>query len=130
MSSDVMIVCKEFNNSYRNYTKENNYTVDIPAICIDEASMGEPWTEFGKWFVEKYYNGYSMLETLVMTRNGSQDDVDKMQSAILDTKFTEVDYEAVCIALEKMQTKPDLNKEKLKEYLKKCIGNSISTENW
>lgn len=125
-----MIVCKEFNNSYKNYTKENNYTVEIPAPCIDEASMGEPWTEFGKWFVEKYYNGYSMIETLLMSRHGGQEKVDEMQSAILDSVFTETDYEAVCIALEKMQTKADLDKEKLKEYLKKCIGNHISTENW
>ncbi len=125
-----MIICKEFNNSYRNLTKENDYTVDNPAIFIDEASMGEPWNEFGKWFVDKYYNGYSMLEVLTSTRNGTQKDIDKMQDEIFDNPLKEFDYQTVCNAMDSMKCHTNMDKQKVKDYLKICVGKSISTENW
>lgn len=125
-----MVICKEYNNSYHNLTEKNNYTVKNPAIFIDEASMGEPHNEFGKWFVNKYYNGYSMIETLVLSKNESQEKVDELQNKIFDNPLTTVDYENICNAVDKMKCHKDMNKNTFKKYIKSCIGKSISTENW
>jgi hypothetical protein len=102
------------------------------AVRIDEASMGEPWSEFGKWFVDKFYHGYSMMEVLLASQRpgGSQEMIDEMQAEIHDNTFTEFDYKTVCDAMDQMQCYADMDKEKVKAYLKLCIGKAISTENW
>ena len=57
MSSDVMIVCKEIGTTF-----DGDNTED--AIFVDEASIGEPWSEFGIWIQDYIWkmgaNGYCL----------------------------------------------------------------------
>jgi len=147
MSSDVMIITKEDGNSYYDqyvpteFMREHDF--DSPeykaeaerrkpkreACFIDEASMGDPWNEFGKWFVQRYNNhAYDLLATVAFAHN--QEQVDKMSHEVGDLTFTESDYKAVEDALKTMQVHQNLDKEKVLEYLKDTIGLHIATENW
>ncbi len=99
------------------------------AFKIDEASMGDPWTEFGKWFVERFNNHvYGLADVLMMAKN--QDDINRMQHEVGSQIFTEADYLSVEKALETMVKRPDLNKQEALDYLKGSIGLHIATENW
>lgn len=124
MSSDVMIICKEYNNYYGdrvNHPEDRKPTKD--AVFIDEASMGEPWSEFGKWFVERYYQGMTMVEQIMTAGHVKQE-------SFMGREYTETDFESVKIALKKMTTHKNLDESKVLTYLQDCIGKHVSTENW
>ena len=126
MSADMMVVCKEYNNDFARMIKPANEGTPLPelnqnkeedAYQIDETSMGEPWTEFGKWFGSRFCKAPGILEQL---------------HGITGHKwsiFTEVDYKEVEKALIKMENTIKDKKEFL-VYMKKLIGKNISTENW
>ena len=68
MSSDVMIICKE---SGTHFEGDNS---DV-AIFIDEASMGDPLSEFGKWLVNyvwsirhKRLDGYDINKMILAVK--------------------------------------------------------------
>lgn len=148
MSSDVMIVCKEFKNQYDYLStpdsmfgvggKETDWDAINKwheehkpvheAVFIDEASMGESWHEFGKWFVDHFYNGHGMIAVLTLAK--TQEEIDKMQNEIFDKPLTFFDYKMICEAMDQMECHEKMDKGKVKDYLNKCIGKSISTENW
>jgi len=145
-----MIICKEFKNSYRAQsipseffrqcdkmdskdwlktleleTKKRNTIVD--AVCIDEASMSEPWTPFGKWFVDRYYAGPSMMESIMIAQRGSNHDSLELFRSVV---FTQEDFDAVKKQMKETGYDESKNASTILEYLQKCIGNHISTENW
>lgn len=125
MSSDVMIICKEFNNFYSG--RLQNLELVKPqkeAMFIDEASMGESWSEFGKWFVERYYQGMTMVEKVMIAGSGIQEET------FMGREFLETDFESIKIALKNLKTHKDFDKSKVLAYLQECIGKHISTENW
>ena len=103
MSADAMIICKE-----------------DPELAhfIDETSGGEPWSEFGKWFVQRYCGAPGFLETMA---GDTEHNFIKLENA---------DYQGIKVALQEMKTHEHLNKEKFLEYIKSHIGKHISTENW
>ena len=47
MSSDMMIICKEDDSRSTGKNHEK-------AFFVDECSMGEPWSVFGRWFQDRY----------------------------------------------------------------------------
>lgn len=55
MSSDMMIVCKEDESTYDGAYPEL-------AIFVDECGMGEPFSDFGKWFQARYCGMPSIIE--------------------------------------------------------------------
>lgn len=122
MSSDMMLVCEEDNNYYSGkphdeiLNKRKNEKES--AVFIDECSMGEPWSDFGKWFQERFCKGPSMLEQVM-----GKKDHDWMV-------LSEQDIISIKDALGKMKTHKDIDKDKLIKYLESHIGKHISTENW
>lgn len=107
MSADMMIISKEDDSSYEGAGHEK-------AVHIDETSMGEPWTEFGKWFGERYCKAPGILEQM----HGI-----KEHDYIL---FTQEDADACKHALERMEH-TDYVKPEVFDAL---VGKHISTENW
>lgn len=127
MSSDVMIVCQEYDNDSSALMKAVRTGKDLPprrdtppehqAYMIDEASMGDPWTEFGNWFVSRYCKAPGIFEQLAGVTDHNY------------TLFTETDYAAVEDALQSM-THSIEDTKKFMLYMKNLIGKHISTENW
>lgn len=91
MSSDVMIISKEDGSGYNDYSEHEDIAKLDKALFIDEASMGEAWTEFGRWFQERYCRAPGLFEQLYGL-NG--------HDYIL---FTQADLDAVKTALETME---------------------------
>ena len=132
MSSDIMIVCKEFKNFYHGVDMSKDRNPVETAICIGEASMGDPGekNEFANWFISRYYSGMTMLEEL-SARGLTKELKDDM--LFQHEAFNETDLVACEHALKNMEcpyVKEDWRMKDLLEYLKKCIGKHISTENW
>lgn len=109
MSSDMMIVCQEDDSTFNGKNSKD-------AFWIDECSMGDPWTEFGKWFGERYCKSASILEQLQGFEGHHW------------LTLTEPDYNSIKEALSTMKNDVDTNK--LLIYIKEHIGKQISTENW
>ena len=110
MSADMMIICKEDNSNF-----EGNYQ---KAFFIDETSMGEPWSDFGKWFGRRYCREPGILDKLAGIKEHNY------------IELTGADFKGIEKALEEMSIHKDLDKDKLLNYIKKHIGKHISTENW
>lgn len=133
MSSDIMIVCKEFNNYYSGKDLMNDKSEPTePAVCIGEASMGDPGDEnqFANWFISRYYSGMTMLEQVAAPQI---DQKLKQDMTFQHEVFNETDVAACQYALENMSCPylGDKNgKADVLHYLKKCVGNHVSTENW
>lgn len=111
MSSDMMIICKEDGSG----DHDGNGNL---AFFVDECSMGDPWSKFGKWFQERYCKGPSMLQQLAGINEHHY------------MELTEIDVTGIMTALTKMKSHKNLDIPKLKVYLKEHIGKHISTENW
>jgi len=150
MSSDVMIICKDFKNSFHEmmiptefYKKSDEMDKDafdklleeehkkrkpvVEAVCIDEASMGDPWTSFGSWFVDRFYSGPSMAESImVATSGGDQHSLELFRGQV----FSQADFEAVKKQMDETGYADSEKAPMVLEYLQKCIGKQISTENW
>lgn len=140
-----MIVCEEFKNSYNEMNPSfevvektpveertalyEKHKPEIPAFQIDEASMGDPWNDFGKWFVQRYYDGPSMLESILTVQRGMPQEQSREMLSFKSGEFSQTDLEGIKIAL-KQKKSYDFDHKKLIEYLEKCIGKHISTENW
>ena len=110
MSSDMVIICEEDNSDHNGDTSL--------AFFIDEASMGEPWHEFGRWFMSRFCTAPSMFDQL---------------AGIKDHDFTcvtQTDFFAVRHALKNMECHENLDKKKLIDFVRAHIGKHISTENW
>lgn len=107
MSADMMIITKEDDSSYEGKGYEE-------AIQIDETSMGEPWTEFGKWFGERYCKAMGILEQMHGMKGHNY------------IEFTKEDAEAAKAALARMEHRKDIDPE----VFDSLIGKHISTENW
>lgn len=104
MTADMMIICKE---------------QDIEsAIFVDETTMGEPTTEFGRWFQSRFCGAPSTAEQVF--GNGEHK----------FTLVTTADIAGVKAALKKMTCHPSLDKEAALAYMKAHVGLHISTENW
>ena len=111
MSADMVIICKEDDSHFEGKRTE-------PPFFIDETSMGEPWSEFGKWFGERYCKAPNILEQLSgITAHGY-------------VRITEEEREAIFKAVDTMETHKGLNVSDFKEYISKHVGKHISTENW
>ena len=126
MSSDVMIVCKEYTNDTNQLIKPANDGTPLPpiqrdndkqAFCIDEASMGEPWTEFGKWFISRFCKAPDLIQILTGRTEHNW------------TLFTKVDFTAIKEALNNMEHAIK-DEKKFLLYMKNLVGKHISTENW
>lgn len=111
MSADMMIICKE-DDSHLEGKNSND------AFFIDETSMGEPWTAFGKWFGQRYCRAPSILEQIV------GDSTHKY------LELTRADYEAIKAASEDMEMHHGVAMDKLLPFIETHIGKHISTENW
>lgn len=111
MSADMMIICKEDDSSFDG----NN---DEDAFFIDETSMGEPWSDFGKWFGGRYCGAPGVMQQRAGIREHDY------------IEFTEADFAGVEKALSEMDTHKNLDKLSLLDYLRDHIGKHISTENW
>ena len=107
----MMIVCEEDDSGFEGKNSDK-------AFFVDECSGGMPWTEFGKWFGERWCGSPSIIEQM----HGMKGHHYK--------KLTKEDLEAIKLALEKKGTHERLNKEKMMKYLEKHIDKGISTENW
>ena len=111
MSADMMIICKEDDSSYDGDNSKD-------AIVIDETSMGEPWTNFGKAIQSRFCKPPTITEQI---------------RGVTDHKYTKFNKNHLKIVknnLEKMESHEHLNKDKLIQYLEGLIGKHISTENW
>jgi hypothetical protein len=111
MSADMMIISKEDNSSFEGDGTDK-------AFQIDETSMGEPWTEFGKWFGERYCGAPGILEQL----HGI--------SSHTYVKLTDVDIDAILKAFDSMEHRESLTRDKLEKFLNEHKDKHISTENW
>ena len=111
MSSDMMIVCKEDESNYEGKNLDK-------AFFIGESSMGDPHTNFGKWFGARYDRGPSILQQIAGDRS-----IDWLE-------LTTPDVIAIREALETMIMDDRINKIKFIVYLESHIGKHISTENW
>jgi hypothetical protein len=111
MSADMMIICQEDDSGF------DGEHYDL-AFLIDETSMGDPHTEFGKWFQERYSGAPSMADKICGLREHNY------------KTLTGSDLVAIKDALKNMKFREGLNKIKLLEYLQEHIGKHISTENW
>lgn len=107
MSADMMVICKEFDSSYRGKNTDK-------ALFIDETSLGIPWTEFGGWFGERFCGHPGIMEQL---QGITEHDY---------TLFTDADFAAVEAALQSMEHRENLTADDFRQF----IGNHISTENW
>ena len=110
MSADMMIVCKEDNS---HYDGDHN-----KAFFVDETSMGEPWSEFGKWFIQRYRGAPDILQQM----NGIKDHT--------YIELTSADMDGIVTAVGTMGCHEDLEEQMFFEYIKEHIGKHISTENW
>lgn len=107
MSADMMIITKEDDSHF-----EGKGTGK--AMLIDETSMGEPWTEFGKWFQERYSGAPGMLEQLHGINEHNY------------IEFTKEDATAAKAALKRLE-----HREGIRPALfDRLVGKHISTENW
>lgn len=109
MSADMMIICKEDKSSYEG----GNYEA---AFKIDETSLGEPWTKFGKWFAARYCGAPTMLEQMAGVKEHRY------------IELTLVGVAAIKKALDNMDH--GCNDKDLIQYLENHVGKHISTENW
>lgn len=107
----MMIICKEDDSSFEG----ENYD---DAFFVDETSMGEPWSEFGKWFQSRFCKAPTIMDRLAGMREHRY------------AKFTNTDLESVKNALNEMDTHEDLENESLIRFLKDRIDKHLSTENW
>lgn len=145
-----MIICKEFKNSYHEIgvpsefyrqsdtmeteewlkilkVEKNKRKPVVKAQFLDEASGGEPWGSFTKWFVDEFYAGPSMMETIfVATRGGDTSKLQQFQEKV----FTTENFEEVKRKMDETGYADGQNTPEVLEFLQKCIGNHISTENW
>jgi len=126
MSSDVMIVCKEYKNDSYQLIKPANAGTPLPplprdpdkqAFCIDEASMGQPYTDFGRWFVARYCKAPGIMEILAG------------QTEHHWTLFRKIDLAAIKLSLEELNHNIE-DTDKFLAYMKNLVGKHISTENW
>ena len=122
MSADMMIVCKEYKNDWaagdiEKMMQRRDDPCYVEPYQIDETSMGEPWTEFGKWFGQRFCKAPGILDQL----HGLKEH----RWAV----FTQPDYTAVLEALKTMDHTIE-NEREFQEYMLKLIGKHISTENW
>jgi len=107
-----MLICQEDNSGYEGNT-------DL-AFFIDECSMGDPLSEFGKWFQSRFCGSPSMGDQLIGINPR-----DHIFSVI-----TKADVFGVKAALEDMACHPNLKKQELLNCLTTHIGKHVSTENW
>jgi hypothetical protein len=110
MSADMMIVCKEDNSTY-----DGNSEL---AVFIDETSMGEPHSEFGKWFQERYCGAPDIFAQLAGIKEHSFSTL-----VVADTISIEK-------AIDTMTCHESMDKAAVKEYIRLHVGCGISTENW
>lgn len=137
MSSDVMIVCQEFENDFDSrWEKEPNKEPKVHAFRIDEASMGEPHSQFGEWFVTRFCKHANLAEQIVGIKGqhwelgkfgkGELEEVKQKIKYLEGNPKTESDkpfFKEDCIDKKE-------RRNELLVYLQKCIGKHISTENW
>ena len=110
MSADLMIVCKEDNSHYEGDSDK--------AFFVDETSMGEPWSDFGKWFVVRYSGAPGILEQIAGMKEHNYREIQ------------EADILAVKQAVKDNSIHEALNVKGLIEYLRSHLGKNISTEGW
>jgi len=119
MSSDVMVICKEDNSSFMGKETLSADTKGMDkALFIDEASMGEPHSAFGKWFVKRYCTASSMIEQLQGIKEHRY------------MLFTSSDLKGIEDAIDKLETHKKLDKSNVIQWLQDHISKHISTENW
>lgn len=106
-----MIISKEDDSSFEGDGTDK-------AFLIDETSMGEPWTEFGQWFGERYCGAPGILEQLHGIKGHRY------------IKLTDTDIKAILDAFDSMEHRETLTKEDLKKFLEEHKDKHISTENW
>jgi hypothetical protein len=111
MSADMMIICEEDDSSAKGENSEL-------AFFVDETSMGEPWSEFGKWFAGRFCGAPSMFDQMAGYKEHAF------------TRITQSDCVGVEHAIVSMQCHDNLNKGELIFFLRNHIGKHISTENW
>lgn len=102
----MMIISEEEDSHY-----EGQHT--DKAICIDETSMGEPWTEFGKWFGERYSKDMTIMEQIAGMKGHNF------------IEFTPEDAKACKAAFKRLQ-----HTDGLEIDFDSLVGKHISTENW
>ena len=107
MSADMMIITREDDSGFRGKGSDM-------AIQIDETSMGEPWTEFGKWFGQRYCKAPGLAEQMMGIKEHDF------------VEFTPEDALACKAALERMEH-ADYVEPSAFDGL---VGKHISTENW
>lgn len=121
MTSDMMVVCQEENNWYHGRL---NAEVDTKTcFFIDECSMGEPLSEFGRWFNDRFSGFPSMAEQMLDPRS---ENVNTHNFTLV----TDSDCVAVSYALSQMKYHIKLDKTELVNYMTNHRGKHISTENW
>jgi len=103
----MMIITKEDDSSYEGKGIDK-------AINIDETSMGEPWTEFGRWFGARYSGAPGILEQLHGMKGHNY------------IEFTKEDAEACKSALKRLKHQEGLEPDIFDDL----VGKHISTENW
>lgn len=107
----MMIVCREDDSTSRGEQGDK-------AFFVDECSMGEPYTEFGKWFDERYCRGPSMMDQMRGIKEHNW------------LKLTGGDVAAILWAAGNLKTHDKLNVKELHEYITAHVDKHISTENW
>lgn len=138
MSSDVMIVCKEFNNWEHNRDFINDpsdkASYEEPAVCIGEASMGDVGDEnkFAAWFESRYFAGEDMVAQMMNQQIGKSKK-ERQEFNFQGYVFTRGDLDACISAINELpcpylETSND--RSRIIRYLEKCVGKHISTENW
>ncbi len=88
------------------------------AFLIDETSMGEPWTEFGRWFGQRYCGAPGILEQLHGIKGHNY------------IELTNADITAIKEAFNSMEHRDDLTENLLFKFLDEHKDKHISTENW
>jgi hypothetical protein len=110
MSADMMIVCKEDNSTY-----DGNSEL---AVFIDETSMGEPSSNFGMWFAERYCGAPTVCDQLLGVREH------RFSTLVV------ADTLSINNAIDTMGCHESMDKAAVKEYIRLHVGCGISTENW
>ncbi len=134
MSSDIMIVCKELDNWVVNRELDDLKQSEEPAVCIGEASMGDPGeeNEFANWFISRFFSGEDMLQQM-MNQQAGYDKKKRQESNFQGYLFQQVDFNCCKDAIQVMSCKyleTEADRQNVITYLEKCIGKHISTENW
>jgi len=111
MSSDMMIICKEDDSGYDGKHPES-------ALFVDECSMGEPWSAFGKWFGTRYCGAPGFAEQLMGIKEHDW------------IELTKADISAIKIAANEYEFHKDMDMPALLKYVSDHLGKCISTENW